>query len=31
MVTVSLATRHRLPATIGSTMLRLHAPDTLRL
>ena len=31
MVTVSLATRHRLPATLRSTMLRLHAPDTLRL
>ncbi len=31
MVTVSLATRHRLPPTIASTMLRLHAPDALRL
>ncbi|GIH09674.1 cation acetate symporter [Rhizocola hellebori] len=31
MIAVSLATRHRLPATLGSTMLRLHAPDALRL
>jgi Na+(H+)/acetate symporter ActP len=31
MVTVSLATRHRVPATVGATMLRLHAPDALRL
>ncbi|PZG11948.1 cation acetate symporter, partial [Micromonospora craterilacus] len=31
MVAVSLATRRRAPADIGRTMLRLHAPDTLRL
>jgi cation/acetate symporter len=31
MVTVSLATRHRMPATVSTTMLRLHAPDALRL
>jgi len=31
MVVVSLATRHRVPTTVGRTMLRLHAPDTLRL
>jgi Na+(H+)/acetate symporter ActP len=31
MVTVSLATRHRVPASVGATMLRLHAPDALRL
>jgi len=31
MVVVSLATRHRLPPTVSTTMLRLHAPDTLRL
>lgn len=30
MVLVSRATRSRLPATLGSTMLRLHAPDALR-
>jgi cation/acetate symporter len=30
MVMVSRATRHRLPAAVGSTMLRLHAPDALR-
>jgi Na+(H+)/acetate symporter ActP len=30
MVIVSLATRHRMPATVASTMLRLHAPDALR-
>jgi Na+(H+)/acetate symporter ActP len=31
MVTVSLASRRRVPATVGLTMLRLHAPDSLRL
>jgi cation/acetate symporter len=31
MVAVSLLTRRRVPATVGRTMLRLHAPDTLRL
>jgi Na+(H+)/acetate symporter ActP len=31
MVGVSKATRHRLPARVGETMLRLHAPDSLRL
>ncbi|MCW3840816.1 cation acetate symporter [Micromonospora yasonensis] len=31
MVAVSVATRRRLPADVGVTMLRLHAPETLRL
>jgi Na+(H+)/acetate symporter ActP len=31
MVSVSLATRRRVPANVGLTMLRLHAPDPLRL
>jgi Na+(H+)/acetate symporter ActP len=31
MVVVSLATRRRVPGTVALTMLRLHAPDTLRL
>jgi Na+(H+)/acetate symporter ActP len=31
MVFVSLATQHRLPPDVGATMLRLHAPETLRL
>ncbi|WP_200212294.1 sodium/solute symporter [Micromonospora coerulea] len=31
MVAVSMATRRRLPADVGATMLRLHAPETLRL
>ncbi|MFE9689726.1 cation acetate symporter [Micromonospora sp. NPDC005806] len=31
MVAVSMATRRRLPADVGVTMLRLHAPETLRL
>lgn len=31
MVAVSVATRRRLPADVGTTMLRLHAPDALRL
>nr|WP_205863859.1 cation acetate symporter [Planosporangium mesophilum] len=31
MVVVSLATRRRVPASVGTTMLRLHAPDALGL
>ncbi|HEY0357680.1 MAG TPA: cation acetate symporter [Mycobacteriales bacterium] len=31
MVGVSLATRNRIPADVGRIMLRLHAPDSLRL
>jgi cation/acetate symporter len=31
MAAVSAATRHRAPADVGTTMLRLHAPDLLRL
>jgi Na+(H+)/acetate symporter ActP len=31
MILVSLATRHRLPDGVGAIMLRLHAPDSLRL
>jgi Na+(H+)/acetate symporter ActP len=31
MVLVSLATRRRVPSTVGATMLRLHAPDVLSL
>jgi cation/acetate symporter len=31
MIVVSLATRHRIPTGVGATMLRLHAPDALRL
>ena len=31
MIVVSLATRHRLPKSVGAIMLRLHAPDALRL
>ncbi|MEV0392853.1 sodium:solute symporter family transporter [Polymorphospora rubra] len=31
MVLVSLATRRRTPLDIGATMLRLHAPESLRL
>jgi Na+(H+)/acetate symporter ActP len=31
MVVVSLATRRRVPSSVGATMLRLHAPDALRL
>ena len=31
MVTVSIATRRRIPPGVASTMLRLHAPDALRL
>ncbi|MET7966112.1 cation acetate symporter [Micromonospora sp. NPDC005305] len=31
MVTVSMATRRRLPRDVGVTMLRLHTPETLRL
>ncbi|MEV6374273.1 cation acetate symporter [Micromonospora sp. WP24] len=30
-VLVSAASRRRVPADVGATMLRLHAPDTLRL
>jgi Na+(H+)/acetate symporter ActP len=31
MICVSLATRRRIPSAVGLTMLRLHAPDRLRL
>ncbi|MCX4387741.1 cation acetate symporter [Micromonospora peucetia] len=31
MVAVSVATRRRAPADVGATMLRLHAPEALRL
>jgi hypothetical protein len=31
MVLVSLATRRQVPASVSATMLRLHAPDALRL
>ena len=31
MVAVSLLTRRRVPPSVGATMLRLHAPDALRL
>jgi Na+(H+)/acetate symporter ActP len=31
MVAVSLATRRRVPSDVGATMLRLHAPESLRL
>ena len=31
MVAVSMATRRRLPGNVALTMLRLHAPDALRL
>ncbi|MGC9667114.1 cation acetate symporter [Planosporangium sp. 12N6] len=31
MVVVSLLTRGRVPSSVGATMLRLHAPETLRL
>jgi cation/acetate symporter len=31
MVVVSLATRRRTPPDVGRTMLRLHAPESLRL
>jgi cation/acetate symporter len=31
MIGVSVLTRHRVPAGVGSIMLRLHAPDSLRL
>jgi Na+(H+)/acetate symporter ActP len=31
MVVVSLCTRKRVPGSVGATMLRLHAPDALRL
>ncbi|GAA2634160.1 cation acetate symporter [Dactylosporangium fulvum] len=31
MISVSLFTRHRLPSGVGAIMLRLHAPDALRM
>jgi cation/acetate symporter len=31
MVVVSLATRRRVPDDVGATMLRLHAPESVRL
>ncbi|WP_432833305.1 cation acetate symporter [Dactylosporangium sp. CA-092794] len=31
MILVSLLTRHRLPSGVGAIMLRLHAPDALRM
>jgi cation/acetate symporter len=31
MIVVSLLTRHRLPMGVGTIMLRLHAPDALRM
>jgi Na+(H+)/acetate symporter ActP len=31
MASVSLASRGRVPRDVGTTMLRLHAPDALRL
>jgi Na+(H+)/acetate symporter ActP len=31
MVAMSVATRRRVPAGVGATMLRLHAPESLRL
>ncbi len=31
MVVGSVATRRRTPGDVGATMLRLHAPDALRL
>ncbi|MEJ3742431.1 cation acetate symporter [Actinomycetes bacterium KLBMP 9797] len=31
MVAVSIATRRRTPSDVGTTMLRLHAPESLRL
>ena len=31
MITVSLASRRQVPESVGLTMLRLHAPDSLRL
>ncbi|HEY0485555.1 MAG TPA: cation acetate symporter [Mycobacteriales bacterium] len=31
MIAVSLATRDRVPEDVGRTMLRLHAPDALRM
>jgi len=31
MIVVSLLTQHRLPGDVGATMLRLHAPEALRL
>jgi Na+(H+)/acetate symporter ActP len=31
MILVSVFTRHRLPSGVGAIMLRLHAPDALRM
>jgi len=31
MIAGSVLTRHRVPAGVGAIMLRLHAPDSLRL
>jgi cation/acetate symporter len=31
MVVVSLLTARRVPGDVGATMLRLHAPDSVRL
>ena len=31
MIAVSMATRRRTPTDVGPTMLRLHAPESLRL
>jgi cation/acetate symporter len=31
MVAMSIATRRRAPVDVGATMLRLHAPEALRL
>jgi hypothetical protein len=31
MVVVSVASRRRVPSTVALTMLRLHAPDALRM
>jgi len=31
MIIVSLATRRQVPESVGATMLRLHAPDALRM
>jgi hypothetical protein len=30
MIGVSLVTRRRVPGTVATTMLRLHAPEALR-
>jgi cation/acetate symporter len=31
MIVGSLATRRRVPSDVGTTMLRMHAPDSLGL